>query len=123
MMVPVHFQDHLLLSMLWEGSLYIDSSLPFGLRSAPQIFTAIADALKWMIRHVGVKSIFYYLNDFLIIAPADSDQFKVDLGKLMTTFDRLNVPVAEEKTKGPATYLCFLGIEIDTQEMILRLPD
>ena len=34
-MVQVHPEDRLLLGMSWEGALYVDTALPFGLRSAP----------------------------------------------------------------------------------------
>ena len=37
--VPVHPEDRLLLGMMWEQALYVDTALPFGLRSAPKIFT------------------------------------------------------------------------------------
>ena len=36
--IPIHLQDKHLLGMQWEGNLYIDTVLPFGLRSAPKIF-------------------------------------------------------------------------------------
>ena len=42
--VPVHPDDRGLLGMLWDDQLYVDSTLPFGLRSAPKIFNALADA-------------------------------------------------------------------------------
>ncbi len=48
-MVPVHPEDRHLLGMVWKGRLYIDTVLPFGLRSAPKIFNALADALQWML--------------------------------------------------------------------------
>ena len=32
------------------------------------------------------------------------------------------MPVAEDKTEGPATSITFLGIEIDTEAFELRLP-
>ena len=31
---PVHPEDHYLLGLSWEGSVYVDRVLPFGLRSA-----------------------------------------------------------------------------------------
>ena len=31
-------------------------------------------------------------------------------------------PIEEEKSEGPVTVICFLGIEIDTVVMELRLP-
>ena len=37
--IPVHPEDWNLLGMVWENSLFIDTTLPFGLRSAPKIFT------------------------------------------------------------------------------------
>ena len=41
--VPVHTEDRQLLGMKWRGAFYVDMVLPFGVRSAPYIFTCIAD--------------------------------------------------------------------------------
>ena len=38
-LLPVHPEDRLLLGMEWQGQVYVDTALPFGLRSAPKIFT------------------------------------------------------------------------------------
>ena len=46
-MVPVHPQDRWLLGVQWEGEVFVDRMLPFGLRSAPKIFSALADAIQW----------------------------------------------------------------------------
>ena len=43
--VPVHPHDRWLLGMCWEGKIYIDTVLPFGLRSVPAIYNAVAEAL------------------------------------------------------------------------------
>jgi hypothetical protein len=45
-LIPVHPQDHPLQAMEWRGHLYVDPMLPFGLRSAPTIFNALADGLE-----------------------------------------------------------------------------
>ena len=34
----------------------------------------------------------------------------------------LGVPIAYEKTEGPTTKICFLGLEIDSEEMVVRIP-
>ena len=52
--IPIHPDDEWLMGMLWDGDLYIDTALPFGLRSAPKIFTAITNAVEWIIRQEGV---------------------------------------------------------------------
>ena len=48
--VPVHPQDQLLLGMRWQGQVYVDAALPFGLRSAPLMFTVLADVAQWLMR-------------------------------------------------------------------------
>ncbi len=62
--VPVHPEDKWLLGMRWHGSVFTDSALPFGLRSAPKKFTALADAVEWIARQEGVELIMHYLDDF-----------------------------------------------------------
>lgn len=34
--IPLHHDDRVLMGMLWDGGLFIDTALPFGLRSAPK---------------------------------------------------------------------------------------
>jgi len=43
--VPVHLEDRPHLGMQWKGKFYLDSALPFRLRSAPKIFSVVADSL------------------------------------------------------------------------------
>ena len=66
-MVPVHPQDRPLLGMEWEGQVYVDTALPFGLHSAPKIFNTLADAVEWIARHRGILEVDHYLDDFIII--------------------------------------------------------
>jgi hypothetical protein len=44
--IPVHPDDRPLLGVLREDQVYIDTTLPFGLCSAPKLFNALADALE-----------------------------------------------------------------------------
>ena len=66
-LVPVHPDDRPLLGMKWEEKLYLDTALPFGLRSAPKIFTAVADALEWAMKMRGVSAAEHYLDDFILL--------------------------------------------------------
>jgi hypothetical protein len=61
--VPVHPQDRHLLGMQWKDGVYVDAALPFGLRSAPKIFNALADAVEWIGREHGVSHLWHYLDD------------------------------------------------------------
>ncbi len=46
--------------------------LPFGLRSAPKNFNALADALECVVAEKGVEHLYHYLDDFAMVGPPDS---------------------------------------------------
>ena len=73
-LIPVHPQDRPLQAMRWEGQLYIDPMLPFGLHSDPKIFNAVANALNWHLHQSEIPLIRHYMDDFIIIAPPHSSQ-------------------------------------------------
>jgi len=64
--VPVHPADRRMLGMVWRDKVYVDTVLPFGLRSAPKIFTAVAYALQFILQEKGVVRMLHYLDDFLL---------------------------------------------------------
>lgn len=70
--VPVHPADQCLFGVGWEGAVYIDCALPFGLRSAPKIFSALTDTMMWILHRRGVKLALHYLDDFLLVGPLSS---------------------------------------------------
>ena len=121
-LILVHPDDRPLLGINWNGELYVDAMLPFGLRSAPKIFTAVVDALQWCICKKGVHGLDHYLDEFIIVAPPASDHAWIFLQLLEDECDALGVPLAPEKKEGPATSLTFLGVGIDIQEGRLYLP-
>ena len=100
-LIPIHPQDRPLLAMSWEGSLYIDPMLPFGLRSAPKIFNAVADALNWCLHQRGIKHSYHYLDDFIIVGRPGSSQCQEDLIQLEETYSFLGVPLAHHEREGP----------------------
>ena len=110
--IPVYPTDQLLLGMQWKGKSYVDTALPFGLRSAPKIFNVEADALQWILQCQGVKEI-HYLNDFLLFSSPDPDECRQALKRVLETGARLGILLALHKTEGPATIITFLGIELD----------
>ena len=120
--IPVHPQDRPLQALQWEGSVYVDSQLLFGLRSAPKIFNAVADALEWILCQAGIPTVRHYLDDFIIIALPDFPQCQLCLEILDRICQILGVPMKVQKREGPTTCLIFLGVEIDTIAGELRLP-
>ena len=120
-MVPIHPQDQPLLGIMWEDSVYIDKTLPFGLRSAPKIFSAIADAIQWILHQKGIRNIIHYLDDYIIVAK-EKDEADYQKSQLVASFSELGVPIEPSKLEGPSQCLSFLGIEVDTVTLQLRLP-
>ena len=110
--------------MQWREQFFIDLTLPFGLRSAPYIFTQLADALQWIAQHsYHIPDLLHYLDDYLTAGPANSPICQQSLDSLVELCSRLGVPLSAHKIAGPATTLEFLGIELDTLRLEARLPD
>ena len=62
--VPVHPADYHLLGIRWEDETYNDRALAFSLRSAPKIFSAVADVNAWAFMQMGISYHLHYLDDF-----------------------------------------------------------
>ena len=120
--VPVHPEDRLLLGMRWQEAVYIDTVLPFGLRSAPKIFSALADTLEWILLRNQVPHIIHYLDDYFTAGAPGSDQCAQHLETITSICNKLGFPLAKDKVEGPSTVLTFLGILLDSSKMELRLP-
>ena len=69
----------------WDNQAYIDITLPFGLRSAPMIFTALADGLQWILEQKGVSYVAHYLDDFITVGTPNSDQCNINQQPIFET--------------------------------------
>ena len=121
-LLPVHPQDRPLQAIRWDGHFYIDTALPFGLRSAAKIFNAVADALNWHLHRAGVEFIDHYLDDYIILGSPGTSQCQGSLDIVVRECRTLGIPLAAHKQEGPATCITFLGILVDTVASQLRLP-
>ena len=119
--VPVHPDDRGLLSMSWQGQVYVDATLPFGLRSAPLMFTALGYAVEWIAKARGVGWLCHYIDDFVAVGAPGSLQCGATLAVLKETWRCLGMPLDPSKEKGPAQVLPFLGVELDTVQCEARL--
>ena len=104
-------------------AIYVDCQLPFGLASAPAVFSAFAEALEWILRSRDVRNLIHYLADFLLFGAPSSLECLQALHSTLTTCQELGIPLALHKVEGPTTRLVFLGIGLDSSQMTLSLPD
>ena len=63
--VPV---DSHFLAISWRGVKYFDIAFPFGLRSDPIIFSAVADEPAWALIGSNILDLAHYLDDFIVWA-------------------------------------------------------
>ncbi len=63
-MVPVHPISRPLLCIKWKENVYVDKALPFGLRSAPKIFTAVTAAMHGLLDQQGLEML-HHLDDLM----------------------------------------------------------
>ena len=97
--IPVHPDDRHLLGMRWQGTICMDAALPFGLRSAPKIFTAVAGALLWIMYTNGVTWAIHYLDDFLLCGSPGSDECALNLTRALY-LQRPRSPSGESQAGG-----------------------
>ena len=110
--------DPNLLGICWRHQFYVDTCLPFGLRSAPHIFNELSTSIHWILQHTyGVQNLLHYLDDFFSAGPVDSPVCKQNLQTMFALCDKINAPIQMSKVEGPSTTLTFLGIQLDTVTM------
>ena len=120
--IPIHPLERPFLGMLWHNQVFIDCQLPFGLASAPAIFSALAEGLKWILRQRGIRGIIHYLDDFLLLGQPDSDECSYAMSQTWQVCEELGVPLAEGKVEGPTSALTFLGITLSSHPLLVSLP-
>jgi len=83
--IPVHTHDRRYLGMIWNDKVFIDAVLPFGLWSAPLIFSAVAGALLWIMQRRGATMSFHYLDDFITIGSSNSTECERNIEIMKST--------------------------------------
>ena len=102
---------------------FVDTVLPFGLRSSARIFSDFADALNFIMTKHGVSDVDHYLDDFLTGGPPNSSICANNIVKMIETCDQLNFALNMKKLDGPTTCIEFLGIIIDSIRLEIRITE
>lgn len=117
---PSEFQ---LLGFRLLDKFYVDKVLSLGCAISCQLFESFSTVLEWIVRSKSKRdSVDHYLDDFLFAGA----RYSSDCSMLMRIFaevcDDLGVPLAADKTVGPTHILIYLGLEINTLEMCVKIP-
>ncbi|KAN0045076.1 hypothetical protein ACTA71_006604 [Dictyostelium dimigraforme] len=118
-LVDPQFRD--LFRFVWKGVHYRWKTMPFGLSTAPRIFTMLLRPVLRMLRDTNV-SVIAYLDDLLIVAPT-KEECLTNLKKTMDLLLKLGFKLNLEKSiLEPTQSITFLGLEIDSLSMKLLVP-
>ena len=123
-LLPCYPGDFDLLGFKIGDEYYIDKCLPMGCSISCLTFERFSTFIHWLVSSESKSNdLDHYLDDFFFAGKANSS----NCFELMTHFDnichRIGVPIAEEKTVGPVTCMEYLGLTIDTEQLLIRIPD
>ena len=120
--IPVNQNDQKFLRFIWKGNLFQFQTLPFGLASAPRIFTKLLKPVVGLLRRLGMKLIIY-LDDILILAKT-KEQLVQSRNTTLFLLQMLGFKINWEKSKlKPVHNISFLGFEINSATMLFKLPE
>ncbi|KAG6438798.1 hypothetical protein O3G_MSEX000234 [Manduca sexta] len=113
--------DRKYLRFLFQGTLYEFTCLPFGLSTAPYVFTKIMKPVVFHLRSLGLLSVIY-LDDFLCIA----DTYEKCLQNVSTTkqiLESLGFIINIDKSHLEPSQVCqYLGFVLDSRFFSVSLP-
>ena len=119
--IPVSSHDQKFVKYRWQGKMYQFNCLPFGLSSAPWIFTKTTKPVVNVLRTLGMR-IIIYIDDILVIAPS-KELAQEHTECLIFLFENLGFTVNRQiSLTDPTQEIYFLGLVADSILMELRLP-
>ena len=93
--VKIHKDYKIFLCFSWKGFLYSFTVLPFGLASAPRVFTKVLRPISATFRQNGIRCCFY-IDDSLMM---NRDKLKCKNERLLVTQEMKNLGFTINETK------------------------
>ena len=120
--IPIHPHHYKYLRFEWNSTLFEFICLPFGLSSAPRVFTKVLKPFVGSIRNKGIRLVIY-LDDMAIIS--SSRELSSQEGAIVVQIlESLGFIINREKSVLiPSQKIVFLGYVIDSLAMTVSLPE
>ena len=101
----------------------MDITLPFGLPTAPYVFSSVVDLVEWVLKkQYDVGFLLHYLDDFHTLGPPNSQTCQRNVDTSIHQFQDWGIPLHPDKLESASTILTVLGIELDSLLLKARLP-
>lgn len=121
LLVPIHQEHRKYLRFRFQDQIYQFAALPFGLASAPYIFTKILKPVLSSLRERGFLSV-AYLDDFLLIAPSYHN-CQQNVNATVNLLHSLGFLVNRNKSNlVPSTSCRYLGLIFNSEEFAVSIP-
>ena len=109
------------LRFLWKGTQWEFACLPFGIASAPRVFTKILNPVIGLLRKQGICLIIY-LDDFLLMASTE-ETLSYHVTLMVTLLEMLGFVVNYQKSQlNPTQSIEFLSFHINSVTLNISLP-
>jgi ribonuclease HI len=119
--VPIHQTHYRFLRFAFQGKTYQFRVLPFGLSTAPRVFTKVLAPVVGYLHQQGVH-LYPYLDDCLLVAKNPQTLYQT-VGFTINVLQKLGFLINFNKSHlQPTQRITFLGMEIDTQVSAVFLP-
>ena len=112
--------DMHLLAFKWKDKIYVDRTLPFGLRSAAYICQRVTNMIRFLLKERGID-IVNYIDD---LGGADTPNVAHhSFNVLRQTLSDIGAEENMKKACPPSTKMVFLGTLLDSEKMEMRVTD
>ena len=112
--IPIHQDHQRFLSFRYKHTDFVFQALPFGLSTAPRVFTRVARAVLAFLRQGGV-TLYAYIDDWLILARSRQECIDVT-SYVIRTLESLGWIINIEKSNlQPSQLVTYLGAVLDFQ--------
>ena len=122
--LSVHVDDssQQYLCFQWRNQSFTFQGLPFGLNTAPRVFTKLIKPIAAYLQKRGIR-IVVYLDDFLILG-SSIEESRANTLLTLDLLQWLGFTINWEKSiLDPTQSLTFLGLSINSVTMTLSLPE
>jgi hypothetical protein len=120
-LIKIHDDSKKYLRFQWKQNLYEFNVLPFGLNTAPYVFTKVMKPVVRLLRYSGLMSTIY-LDDLCLLAYTYRDCI-LNIQVTKKLLCALGFIINETKScMIPSTSCRFLGFIINSQRMEIQLP-
>ena len=113
-------RDYGVMGLQWERKFYVDISVAFGYKHGSAQMQRLGDT----IRHIMTSqqyAVFPYIDDIIGVQSAVNAQKAFDTLKALV--DNLGLPINPKKLVSPAKQVVCMGILVDVENNILRIPE